>query len=67
MGVFLFLLYPWLSSAIGVTLATLGMICAGAAIYVITLIAVRGFYREDIVMLPKGEKIANTLKLPKEN
>ena len=67
MGVFLFLLYPWLSSAIGAALATIGIICAGAVIYVITLIAVRGFYREDIVMLPKGEKIANTLKLPKEN
>ena len=67
MGVFILLLYPWLSSVMGTTLATLSMICMGAALYVVTLIAVRGFYREDIVMLPKGEKIADFLRLPKEN
>ncbi len=56
MGAFILLVYPWLSSVVGAKLAALIMICAGAALYVITLIAVHGFYREDIVMLPKGEK-----------
>lgn len=67
MGAFILLVYPWLSSVVGAKLAALIMICAGAALYVITLIAVHGFYREDIVMLPKGEKIADYLRLPKEN
>lgn len=65
MGAFILLLHPWLSAAIAPSLATLVLICTGAAVYFLTLFAIRGFYREDILMLPKGEKIANFLKLPK--
>ncbi len=67
MGAFVFLLYPWLSSVLDATLATVFLICSGAALYIAALIAIRGFYREDIIMLPRGEKIADFLKLPKEN
>lgn len=64
MGIFVYLVYPWLSSNMNMAVSTLLMICAGALLYIITLVAIGGFYREDIEMLPKGKKIANLLKLP---
>ena len=30
-------------------------------IYVVVILLIKGITREDILMLPKGEKIANTL------
>ncbi len=67
MGVFILLVFPWLTSFVSAKIAALLMIFGGAGLYVLTLIAIHGFYREDVIMLPKGEKIANFLKLPKEN
>jgi len=67
MGAFLLLTHPWLSARLGSSISTLLLIAAGAGLYFLTLFAVRGVYREDIRMLPKGEKIADFLKLPKEN
>jgi stage V sporulation protein B len=38
-------------------------ICVGAAVYVVTAVKFRAITREDCLLLPKGEKIANLLHL----
>ena len=63
MGVIVFLVYSPFESFLGGKIATLAAIALGAAVYFVSLYAIHGIYREDIVMLPKGEKIAGILKL----
>lgn len=48
--------------AINAKLSTLCAVCAGGAIYFISLLLIKGFAKEDIEMLPKGEKIAKVLE-----
>ncbi|MGN1349137.1 MAG: polysaccharide biosynthesis C-terminal domain-containing protein [Acutalibacteraceae bacterium] len=48
--------------AINAKISTLCAVCAGGAIYFISLLLIKGFAREDIEMLPKGEKIAKVLE-----
>lgn len=67
MGVFIYLLYPWLSAGIGPKVAVILMMILGAVFYGAALLTLHGIYREDVLMFPKGEKIANFLKLSKEN
>ena len=67
MGVFLHLCYPWLTAVLSGNAAVLLLIAGGAVIYVTALAAIHGIYREDILMLPKGDKIADIFKLTKEN
>ncbi len=43
------------------TLATVGAICVGGLFYVIMLFLVKGIAKDDVEMLPKGEKIAKVL------
>ena len=43
-------------------LTTLIAIAIGAIIYVISLLLVHGISKDDILMLPKGEKIAKVLE-----
>ena len=43
------------------TLAALGAICVGGLFYVIMLFLVKGIAKDDVEMLPKGEKIAKVL------
>ncbi len=43
------------------TLATLGAICVGGVFYVIMLFLVKGIAKDDVEMLPKGEKIVKVL------
>ncbi len=40
---------------------TLVAIAAGGVVYVATLIAIKGISEDDILMLPKGTKIANSM------
>ena len=63
MAVAVWLLYPPLSGVLGAKIGTLGAIGVGAVVYCLVLYAIHGIYREDIVMLPKGEKIADFLRL----
>ena len=63
MGAAVYFLYSPLSSALGGKLAAIACAAAGVVIYLLSLFFIRGIYREDIEMLPKGEKIANFLKL----
>ena len=44
-------------------LAVLLTVALAAVIYLLMLIAVKALPREDILMLPKGEKIAKILRI----
>lgn len=43
------------------TISTLLAICVGAAFYAAVLLPIKGISRDDVEMLPKGEKIAKAL------
>ena len=45
----------------GNSLATLGSIAVAAVIYLILVVALRVISREDLALMPKGEKIAKIL------
>ena len=56
----------WGLTAIGITSRVIlcGVpICVGAAVYVVAAVKLRAITREDCLLLPKGEKIANLLHL----
>lgn len=68
MGVFTWFAYPVLSRVLGTAglrgAVSLLLTIAGAAVlYVLMLVATRALPREDVLMLPKGEKIAKILKI----
>ncbi|MBQ3533842.1 MAG: polysaccharide biosynthesis protein [Clostridia bacterium] len=68
MGAFVLLIYPPLTGFLGsgrlMTLMAVALTIALAALmYLLMLIAVRALPREDVLMLPKGEKIAKILKI----
>ena len=44
-------------------IAVLGAIAAAMVIYLILIILLRAVTKEDLMMLPKGEKIANLLRI----
>lgn len=54
--------YGMLKLRISQPLATLVSIALGAVIYAISLLLMGGICKEDVVMLPKGEKIAKLLE-----
>ena len=45
----------------GSRLVTLAAIAVGAVVYLLAVIAVKGIKREDVLNMPKGEKIAGIL------
>lgn len=53
--------YLLLSSRLSGSVATLASICAAGAVYVVAIFLFRAITREDILMLPKGERIAGLL------
>ncbi len=63
MGVFAYLMYPPLSGMIGSKLGVLAVIALAAVLYLLMLAATKALPKEDVLMLPKGEKIAKILKL----
>ena len=68
MGGFVWLIYPPLAGILGSgrmmsLLAVLLTVALAAVIYLLMLIAVKALPREDILMLPKGEKIAKILRI----
>ena len=63
MGVFAYLMYPPVSGVIGSKLGVLAVIALSAVLYLLMLIATRALPKEDILMLPKGEKIAKILRV----
>ena len=68
MGVFVWLIYPPLAVLLGngrlmSLISVLLTVALAAVIYLLMLIAVKALPREDILMLPKGEKIAKILRI----
>lgn len=49
-------------SRTGGAIATLGGIGAGAVIYVILIVALRAISKDDLALMPKGEKLARLLR-----
>ena len=63
MGVFAYLCYDPVAGVLGSKLGVLVVIAAAALLYLLMLIATKAIPKEDILMMPKGEKIAKMLKL----
>ena len=55
--------YDLLSALLGNTLATLGAIALAAVVYGVLVLALRIITREDLEMLPKGDKLAKILRV----
>ena len=53
--------YDLLSAPLGSSLATLGAIALAAAVYAVLVVLLRIITKEDLEMLPKGEKLAKIL------
>lgn len=53
-----------LASRLGLNskISTLLAVCVGGAVYFVSLLLIKGFAKDDIEMLPKGEKIAKVLE-----
>lgn len=63
MGVFAYLMINPVSAYLGQKLGVVAVIGGCVVIYFLMLLAIGGFTKEDILMLPKGEKIAKVLKI----
>jgi len=63
MGVFAYLMINPVSTYLGQKLGVVAVIGGCVVIYFLMLLAIGGFTKEDILMLPKGEKIAKVLKI----
>lgn len=61
-GVVAYFSFILFSGFISTKVATLFSIVFAGIIYVIVLIFIRGIAKDDVIMLPKGEKIAKTLE-----
>lgn len=63
MGAFVWLIFKPINAVLGNTLAVFLVVAMGAVVYVLMLIASKALPKEDILMLPKGEKIAKLLRI----
>lgn len=68
MGVFVWLIFPPIHSMLGAgmlrnALAVFIVILMGAVVYLLMLLATHALPKEDVLMLPKGEKIAKILRI----
>ena len=55
--------YRFLAAPLGNSLATLGAIAAAAVVYGALVLALRTITREDLELLPHGEKLARILRV----
>jgi stage V sporulation protein B len=62
MAAFVVASYKGLSFVIGGRLATVAAVAVGAAVYGITLIKIKAIVESEIIMLPKGAKLAALLR-----
>jgi hypothetical protein len=72
MGVFVALANPAVAALMGSTgmtgmLGTFGVIGLAAVLYFLMLVVLRALPYEDVLMLPKGAKLAKLLKMEKED
>ncbi len=55
--------YNFLSGVLGNTLGTLGAIALAVVVYVVLVLALRIITKDDLEMLPKGDKLAKILRV----
>lgn len=63
MGIAVWAGYGLLSRFLGNTLSTMGSICVGVVVYAVLVVALKAISREDLSLMPKGDKIAKLLRL----
>ncbi len=63
MGTFAWLVYPPAAGFVGERIGVLVTVGLAAIIYFLMLIATKALPKEDVLMLPKGEKIAKLLRM----
>ena len=63
MGVFAWAGYGWLNGRLGNSLAVCGAIVIGGVVYAILVLGLRILSRDDLALMPKGEKIAKLLRI----
>ncbi len=63
MGIFAHLIFDPLYGMFGNTVAVLSTVALSAILYALLLIVTKALPKEDVLMLPKGEKIAAFLKM----
>lgn len=55
--------YRTLAAPLGNSLATLGSICAAVAVYAVLVLGLRIITRDDLEMIPHGDKLAKLLRI----
>ena len=63
MGAGAYITYRLVSSVLGNAVGVVLAICVAAAIYVVLLLALHALERDDIMMMPKGDKLVKLLRL----
>jgi len=63
MGVFTYFIYPPVSGVLGAKLGVVLTVALAAVIYLLMLVATKALPKEDVLMLPKGQKIAKILRI----
>ena len=63
MGLAVWAAYGLLHRFLGNTLSTVGAIGAGVVVYAVLVVALKAISREDLALMPKGDKIARLLRL----
>ena len=63
MGMAAWAAYGLVSRFMGNTLSTMAAICVGVVVYAVLVVALKAISREDLSLMPKGDKIARLLRL----
>lgn len=61
MGIAVFFVYKIASERVGNTISTLTSIAVGVVVYMVMLFVIGGITKDDVLSLPKGEKIASLI------
>lgn len=63
MGAGAYIVYRLTSGVLGNTIGVILAICVAAVLYIVLLLALRALEKDDIRMMPKGEKLVRLLRL----
>ena len=63
MGMAVWAAYGLVSRIFGNTLSTMAAICVGVVVYAVLVVVLKAISREDLALMPKGDKIARLLRL----
>ena len=65
MAAAVYAVYGLLTGPVGLgnALSTLGAICVGVVVYLVLVLALRVLSKDDLALMPKGDKIAKVLHI----